>query len=101
MPSCYILTFYIIKIYFTSKNSHEVHRLFLPPRHQTKNYLNVPEQDGHYHSLHQTYKSSVNFPECKGKRRGRTGARLDVVRPLLERFLPTIGCPQVPLAYSE
>ena len=29
-------------------------------------------------------------------RRGRTGARLDVVRPLWGRFLPTIGCPQVP-----
>ena len=29
-------------------------------------------------------------------RRGRTGARLDAVRPLWGRFLPTIGCPQVP-----
>ena len=29
-------------------------------------------------------------------RRGRTGARLDVVRPLWGRFLPTIDCPQVP-----
>ena len=28
--------------------------------------------------------------------RGRTGARLDVVRPLRGRFLPLYACPQVP-----
>ena len=45
---CHLVTyspFILFKICFTSKNSHEVHRLFLSPRHQTKNYLKVPEQD--------------------------------------------------------
>ena len=28
--------------------------------------------------------------------RGRTGARLDVIRPLRGRFLPPEACPQVP-----
>ena len=40
--------------------------------------------------------AGLNNFKISVKEGGRTGARLDVVRPLWGRFLPPVGCPQVP-----